>query len=147
MNALSPFVLQWLFGLPAALIGLGAGYWITCSDQKLKTIALAGTVAAVIAACILLASRGFSDLSISYSIGVSLTCIAFLLPLPLFKGFPILSSLMLGVYLLHPAVAMCIRALVPRIAGTFTLAVVTFTASLVIAWLLSLMPTLRRFVS
>jgi len=141
---------QWLTSLPAVLLGLAIASCLQLSPQSSRRWMVAICVAVLLACCWLWGQAG-RDVSYryiaAYGIGVPLLCISF--------GFKdqacppwleSLSSVTLGVYLVHYAVLWVAYAIVPESLGSTGLLLTTILGSFGLALVMPKLPIIRHFV-
>jgi len=141
---------QWLTSLPAVFLGLAIASCLQLSPQSSRRWIVAICVAVLLACCWLWGQAG-RDVSYryiaAYGIGVPLLCISF--------GFKdqacppwleSLSSVTLGVYLVHYAVLWVAYAVVPESLGSTGLLLTTILGSFGLAFVMPKLPIVRYFV-
>ncbi len=136
---------QWLFGLPAVLLGVAIGMAhsrLNCSKQRLFYLML---VLSTVFICLLMKHLGYRRLATPYSIAVVLVCGAFVWNGRLRKSLHKWASLTYGIYLIHPLVGMMLRHGGMDRVSPWVMMLVVFLLSSVITLILQKTP-LNQFI-
>ena len=147
----SPLI-QWVTSFPCLFLSLCVGRYLNDSHKSINSVPIFIPISVVIAAIIALAEIKLNSksqmYSLSYGIGFSVFCLSFsmeMLPLRVIKIIKFLSSLTLGVYLIHPFTILLVMKFYstnnPGILFMFAVII-----SFVMSYTLKQIPVIRNFV-
>jgi surface polysaccharide O-acyltransferase-like enzyme len=135
--------LQWVFSFASIPLGYAIGR-AASEPGRLRRLALLG---AVVAATVLLALSemvpGYWRIPVRYAFAASITCAAFAVPLPALPGLRGVSTLVLGIYLVHP-LFVCVLRRIPNAVPGFWTPVAVFLLSVVAVGALRRLPAPLR---